>query len=138
MLRQIAGMLASRTASVSIILTPGSRRRVYFWGVSYILHQPEFIDLKSFEPLMELLESEYTLAEWLTEEVSEPQVHVRIGSENRHEELSRMSLIAAGFKMDEEAPGIVGLLGPTRMDYGTAIPIVDFTARNLSRIIRDE
>lgn len=138
MLRQIAGMLASRTASVSIILTPGSRRRVYFWGVSHILHQPEFIDLKHFEPLMELLESEYTLAEWLTEEISEPQVHVRIGSENRHEELSGMSLITAGYKMDEEASGIVGLLGPTRMDYGTAIPIVDFTARNLSRIIRDE
>lgn len=137
MLRQISSVLAYRTCTISLVLSPGDSKRVYFWGISQILHQPEFLDMRRVEFLVELLEGEYRLAEMLTEEIATPQVHVRIGSENRHSELAGLSLVAAGYSSGGEPAGIVGLLGPTRMDYSTAIPMVDFTARNLSHLLEE-
>jgi heat-inducible transcriptional repressor len=60
---------------------------------------------------------------------------VRIGSENRARELGRLSLVATRYG-SETADGIVGVIGPTRMDYQRVIPIVDITARLLSAALR--
>lgn len=136
-LRQISSLLATRTCTISLVLSPLDKQKVYFWGISQILHQPEFVDIHRVEFLVELLEGEYRLAEMLMEEIEEPQVHVRIGSENKHSELTGLSLVAAQYTRQGEPAGIVGLLGPTRMDYGKAIPMVDFTARNLSRLLEE-
>jgi transcriptional regulator of heat shock response len=138
LLRQISSLLAAQSATISLVLSPGSQKRVYFWGVSQILHQPEFVDTRRVEFLMEFLEGENRLTSYLMEEIGEPAVHVRIGSENRVSELNDLSLVAAGYSRDGEPAGIVGLLGPKRMDYGQAIPMVDLTARNLSRLLDEE
>lgn len=138
LIREISSVLATQTCTISLVLSPGSRKRVYFWGVSQILHQPEFVDIRRVEFLMDFLEGERQLTTVLMEEIGEPKVHVRIGSENKIKELTDLSLVSAGYSRDGEPAGIVGLLGPTRMDYGTAIPMVDFTARNLSRILDEE
>jgi heat-inducible transcriptional repressor len=137
MLRQISSVLASRTCTISLVLSPDDSKRVYFWGISQILHQPEFGDVRRVEYLFDLLEGEFRLAEMLTEEIDTPQVHVRIGSENRHSEFMGLSLVAASYTGSGAGNGVVGLLGPTRMDYGTAIPMVDFTARHLSRLLEE-
>ncbi len=138
LLREISSLLASQSATISLVLSPGSQRRAYFWGVSQILHQPEFVDMRRFEFLMEFLETGSRLTAYLMEEVNEPTVHVRIGSENRVSELNDLSLVAAGYSREGEPAGIVGLLGPKRMDYGRAIPMVDLTARNLTRLLDEE
>lgn len=138
LLREISSLLASQSATISLVLSPGSHRRSYFWGVSQILHQPEFVDIRRVEFLMEFLEGENRLTAYLMEEIGEPNVHVRIGSENRISELDDLSLVAAGYSRDGEPAGIVGLLGPKRMDYGRAIPMVDLTARSLSRLLDEE
>jgi heat-inducible transcriptional repressor len=138
LLREISSLLASQSATISLVLSPGSHPRAYFWGVSQILHQPEFIDTRRVEFLMEFLEGENRLTAYLMEEIGEPTVHVRIGAENRISELNELSLVAAGYSRDGEPAGIVGLLGPKRMDYGRAIPMVDLTARNISRLLDEE
>lgn len=138
LLREISSVLAIQTCTISLVLSPGSQKRVYFWGVSQILHQPEFVDIRRVEFLMDFLERDRRLTTVLMEEIDEPKAHVRIGSENRIKELTDLSLVAAGYTREGEPAGIVGLLGPTRMDYGKAIPMVDFTARNLSRILDEE
>jgi transcriptional regulator of heat shock response len=138
LLHEISSLLANQSATISLVLSPGSQRRAYFWGVSQILHQPEFVDTRRVEFLMEFLEGENRLTAYLMNEITEPTVHVRIGSENRVSELNDLSLVAAGYSRDGEPAGIVGLLGPKRMDYGQAIPMVDLTARRLSRLLDEE
>lgn len=149
MMRQVSSMLSNRTCAISLVMSPGDSRRIYFWGISQLLHQPEFGDVRRVEILVDLLEGDFRLADILSEEIEtvavpasfdDPvgrRVHVRIGSENRYAELAGMSLVAAEYSRHGEPGGIVGLIGPTRMDYGTAIPMVDFTARSLSRLLGD-
>lgn len=136
MVRRVSSVIASRTCTISLVMNSLSNR-VYFWGISQLLHQPEFINTRRIEFLVELLEGEHHLAEILAGESEESSVHVRIGSEGRNEELAGLSLVSAGYSKAGEPAGIIGLLGPTRMDYETAIPIVDFTARNLSRLLEE-
>lgn len=134
-IRGILPMLSYLTCYVSLVLGPPAKRHAYFWGLHQLLHQPEFGDVHKVEYLLELLEHEYRLSELLMEDIGDMQVHVRIGSENKHRELNGMSLVMAQYADDKEPLGTIGILGPTRMDYENAIPMVGFTARRLSRMM---
>lgn len=135
LMREVPHLLANLTCYVSLILGPPRKRRVYFWGVSNLIHQPEFEDVHRMEFLFELLESEAALTNLLAEAVSDREVQVRIGSENKSEGLQELSLVLVGYGMRDEPLGTVGILGPTRMDYVRIIPVVDYTARSLSRLL---
>ncbi len=137
MLRCILSTLSHLTCYVSLVLGPPDKRHAYFWGLHQLLHQPEFENIQRVEYLLELLEHEYRLSELLMEDLGQTQVHVKIGSENKRRELDGMSLVMAQYANDEEPLGTIGILGPTRMDYENAIPVVDLTARRLSRLMTD-
>jgi heat-inducible transcriptional repressor len=60
-----------------------------------------------------------------------------IGSENKLFSLSGSSVIAAPYRgSDGRVVGVVGVIGPTRLNYARIVPMVDFTAQSLSRLIR--
>ena len=60
-----------------------------------------------------------------------------IGSENKLFSLSGSSVIAAPYRDGEgRVVGVVGVIGPTRLNYARVIPMVDFTAQTLSRLMR--
>lgn len=64
-------------------------------------------------------------------------VRVFIGSENRLFSLSGSSVVAAPYRDGERnIIGVVGVVGPTRLDYGRVVPLVDYTAEVVSRLIR--
>ena len=62
-----------------------------------------------------------------------------IGSENRLFSLSGSSVIAAPWRDgDGRVVGVVGVIGPTRLNYARVVPMVDFTAQSLGRIIKQD
>ena len=62
---------------------------------------------------------------------------IYIGSENRLFALSGSSVIASPFRdRDGNIVGVLGVIGPTRLNYARVIPMVDFTAQTLSRLMR--
>jgi heat-inducible transcriptional repressor len=64
-------------------------------------------------------------------------VHIFIGSETKLFSLSGSSLIAAPYlNARGKVVGVLGIIGPTRLNYARVIPMVDYTARVVSRIIR--
>lgn len=64
-------------------------------------------------------------------------VRVFIGAENRLFSLSGSSVVAAPYRdADRNIVGVVGVVGPTRLDYGRVVPLVDYTAEVVSRLIR--
>ncbi|MDF1777171.1 MAG: heat-inducible transcriptional repressor HrcA [Rhizobiaceae bacterium] len=86
-----------------------------------------FDDLEKKDGLIELLE----LAE------SGSGVRIFIGSENKLFSLSGSSLIVAPYRDSEERViGAVGVIGPTRLNYARIVPMVDYTAQMVSRMIR--
>ncbi len=112
-------------------------------GISEILQQPEFNELAQLQTVIHLLEDEQELLwpvifESSNNGLSEQQerVSVRIGAENPLEPMQACTLISALYHCGDEPVGSVGLLGPTRMDYGRAIASVEATADYLSDALR--
>ena len=63
-------------------------------------------------------------------------VRIFIGSENKLFSLSGSSLIVAPFRDGErKVVGVLGVIGPTRLNYARIIPMVDYTARLVSRVL---
>jgi heat-inducible transcriptional repressor len=63
-------------------------------------------------------------------------VHIFIGSENKLFSLSGSSLVVAPFKDERrKIVGVIGVIGPTRLNYARIIPMVDYTARLIGRVL---
>ncbi len=64
-------------------------------------------------------------------------VQLFIGDEAGYEPLDDMSLVTSSYKVSGQVAGVLGVIGPTRMDYKDVIPVVDVTARLLSAAMRN-
>jgi heat-inducible transcriptional repressor len=94
-------------------------------------------DITQINALLGMLEQRVTLLGALACALAAPDVHVRIGAENELPELRSLALVAAGYGLPSRRLGAVSLVGPVRMDYGTAIGTVREAARQLSRFVSD-
>ncbi|PLT46589.1 heat-inducible transcriptional repressor HrcA [Paenibacillus sp. FSL W8-1187] len=106
--------------------------RLYLSGTARILAQPEFKDVDKVKTIFGLLEETPTLLRLFS---SLPQgLSVRIGTENDHAAIASCSLITASFTIDGEQMGTIGILGPTRMDYGRVVGLLGEFGRSLSSL----
>jgi heat-inducible transcriptional repressor len=107
-------------------------------GVSEVLRQPEFSQLQQVQTIIHLLEEEQDQLWRLIFEESEPEdggkskVTVRIGAENPLEPIRTCTLISSNYRRGSIPVGSVGVLGPTRLDYESAIAVVASAADYLS------
>ena len=109
-------------------------------GISEVLRQPEFSQLQQVQTLLHLLEAEpdqlwplmFELPASEGSEGSERNATVRIGSENPLEPMRSCTLISAHYCQADRPVGSVGLIGPTRMLYESAIALVEAVAGYLS------
>ena len=86
---------------------------------------------------MSMLERRVTLLGALRVALGEPDVLIRIGSENDVPGLQSLALVAASYGLPARRLGAVSVIGPVRMDYGTAIGSVREAAGVLSRFVAD-
>ena len=76
------------------------------------------------------------IARLLGEARDAPGCRIFIGSENRMFALSGSSVIAAPYRGSQgQVVGVVGVIGPTRLNYARVVPMVDFTAKALTRLM---
>ena len=90
---------------------------------------------KGLHEVLEALEEQVVLMRLLGESGDQASVTVRIGAENQVEGLQSTSLVAAGYGSGEQALARLGVLGPTRMDYPTAMGAVRAVARYVGQIL---
>jgi heat-inducible transcriptional repressor len=112
--------------------------RIYVSGASLMLEQPEFSTPQQMRRLIQALESKKLLIDLLDRSQSAQGVQIFIGSESSHIDLEGCSLITSNFSNKKGAIGSLGVIGPVRMDYSQVIPIVDFTAQIVSRVLERE
>jgi len=84
-------------------------------GLHFILNQPEFRQGKRGLALMELVEGHNLLQSVAPEELGREGVQVIIGKENKAEAIQDCSVVISQYGLPEEAVGIMGVVGPTRM-----------------------
>lgn len=99
-------------------------------------HLLDSTDLDRARALLEELEEKAELARLLDEARTSEALRIFIGAETRLFALSGSSVIAAPYRgADGRVIGVVGVIGPTRLNYARVVPMVDFTANRLSRLM---
>ena len=113
--------------------------RLIVRGRSNLLEdQGEAEDLERIRVLFDDLERKRDIAEFLELTESGEGVRIFIGSENRLFSLSGSSLVVSPYmNADRKIIGAVGVIGPTRLNYGRIVPLVDYTAQLVGRMISD-
>jgi heat-inducible transcriptional repressor len=126
-------------ADLSRRTQPPATTQIMIRGVAEVLRQPEFSELHQVQTIIHLLEEEQDqLWPLIFEPEVEPggrRVTVRIGSENPLEPIRSCTLISSTYRRGSVPVGSVGVLGPTRMDYETAIAVVEGAADYLSEAL---
>lgn len=108
--------------------------RIFLSGATKMLAQPEFKDVEKVKNFLELLDETPTLVKLIT---SAPEgLQVRIGSENTVEAINNCSLITATYAVDGKMLGTIGILGPTRMEYGKVIGLLEHFSKDMAVIMQ--
>lgn len=108
--------------------------RIYLGGMTNIMMQPEFRDVEKVKDILELFEQESLLIQLFSSSGDEG-IHVRIGQENSIEAINDCSIITATYHLDGKPAGKIGILGPTRMNYGKVIGLLEYLTKDLSRAL---
>jgi heat-inducible transcriptional repressor len=101
---------------------------VYFEGLAQLLTQPEFAQSQKLRPILEVLEQQPLLARFLADSLASPGVQVIIGAENRLEQMREASVVLTRYGSPDDLWGVLGIVGPTRLPYWRAVPMVRFMA----------
>lgn len=105
-------------------------------GQANLIDEHAAADLERVRMLLDELENRQEIARLLEGARDAPGCRIFIGSENRMFALSGSSVIAAPYRGSRgEVVGVVGVIGPTRLNYARVVPMVDFTAKALTRLI---
>jgi heat-inducible transcriptional repressor len=110
---------------------------LYVDGAARLIGEHRVQDLAQINDLMQMLERRATLLGLLRSALQEPDVLVRIGSENETPALQSLTVVGAGYGLPARKLGTVSVIGPVRMDYARAIRSVREAAHELSRFIED-
>ena len=115
----------------------GSRRPVLIVrGQARLIDETAAADLERVRGLLDELEGKEEIARLLDRARAGEAMKIFIGSENELFALSGSSVIAAPYRgRDGRVVGVVGVIGPTRLNYARVVPMVDFTAKALSRLL---
>jgi heat-inducible transcriptional repressor len=99
----------------------------------------EFTELASMERLKQLFDAfteKNQILHLLDRCIEAEGVQIFVGEESGYQLLDDCSLVTAPYCIEDQVVGVLGVIGPTRMDYQRVIPIVDVTARLLSAALR--
>jgi heat-inducible transcriptional repressor len=123
---------------IAVWSADGDDRRVLIVrGQANLIDEAASADLDRVRLLLDELEGKQEISRLLESALAGNATKIFIGSENKLFSLSGSSVIAAPYKGgDGRLVGVVGVIGPTRLNYARVIPMVDFTAQTLSRLMR--
>ena len=125
----MAASLAVEYASA--VIDQGNRGQVYTTGQTQLLKQPEFQDLGRANELMSLLTDQKSDLPVLDENTP---MQILIGPENVSEALRDASVVVASYDIGENMRGLIGVVGPTRMDYAAVAARLSYFAESLSKM----
>jgi heat-inducible transcriptional repressor len=114
-------------------LEGAGEQQLYMEGAARLLSESHFGDLPDIDRLMRALERRASVLAMLRTALDERSVFLWIGDENPQPELRSVSVVGANYGLGYRNLGSVGVVGPLRMDYATAIVSVRDAARQLSR-----
>lgn len=111
---------------------------IFTSGTTNILNFPEFNDIIKAKNLIHLLEQKDTVLTMLDNtdfKNSDEVINITIGGENSMKELKDCSIITTTYKLGGETVGAIGIIGPTRMDYGKVVSTLEYLVRQVDPLL---
>jgi heat-inducible transcriptional repressor len=109
--------------------------RLYLGGTTQLLSQPEFKNIEKVKSFLDMLEEEHLLANILQKQKNDGVI-VTIGDENKYSGIQDCSMVQATYRIDGQVVGTVAVLGPTRMDYGKVMSVLEFMHNHLGEVLK--
>ena len=109
-------------------------QKVFLGGTKQLLNQPEFPDVERVRNLLGILEEEKVLKD-LLQGGEDSGLKVTIGSENKFTGIQDCSMVQATYRLNGQIVGTMAVLGPTRMEYGKVISVMDYLHKYLKTIL---
>ena len=109
-------------------------QKVFLGGTKQLLNQPEFRDVERVRNLLGILEEEKVLKD-LLQGGEDSGLKVTIGSENKFTGIQDCSMVQATYRLNGQIVGTMAVLGPTRMEYGKVISVMDYLHKYLRTIL---
>ncbi|MDF2970353.1 MAG: hrcA [Microvirga sp.] len=124
-------------AGLATTVGPAESRQLIVRGQANLLDDLKAAeDLERIRLLFSDLETQTDVIDLLSRAEGGEGVRIFIGSENKLFSLSGSSMIAAPFRDgSQKIVGVLGVIGPTRLNYARIVPMVDYTAKVISRIL---
>lgn len=133
-LRQKKQIIDRVLDAIDSLLDNSVGEKVVVSGALNILNEPEFKDIEKIKRILAILEEDDRLRNIIPEQISE-DVDIRIGRENKAEDIKEMSLVFTGYKTMGEM-GKIGLIGPVRMEYWKAAGSVESVRTIIEDVIK--
>jgi len=111
---------------------------LYVEGATSILTKPEFADAQSMRKTFLALQEKEKLVHILESFLDEDGLQILVGSESDFTQVHNFSIVARRYGTHASPVGMVGIIGPMRMEYARIAPLVDYLGRALSRKIEEE
>lgn len=111
---------------------------LYVEGAASILTKPEFSDAQLLRRTFLALQEKEKLIDLLNSCLSEDGLQILVGSESHFTQPHNFSIVARRYGSSAAPLGMVGIIGPMRMEYARVAPLVDYLSRALSRKIEEE
>lgn len=113
------------------VMDRGTQNQVFTTGQSQLFMQPEFQDLSKANDIMSLLTDQKDNLPVLDENTP---MQILIGPENVNEALRDASVVVASYDIGDNMRGLIGVVGPTRMDYAKVAARLSYFAESLTKM----
>lgn len=115
---------------------------IYMEGTSNILSLPDFRDFDQVRSLAYLLDEKRLIGDAINKSLEDaeiskkwPGVQVKIGAENKIPQLSNLSVVTATYTIHNRTVGVLGIIGPKRMEYPRMMGLVSYVAKSVSKVL---
>lgn len=122
---------------VDTIIENEIENEIYVEGLDYFTEEPEFRDLDLAKRMIQMLSGRRDLVKLLRSELPDRGIRVHIGGETEKDMLRNCSLITCGYSLQGRTVGRIGVIGPTRMDYYSALRTVSCLADLISEKLEE-
>ncbi|NKB61894.1 MAG: hypothetical protein GKR95_07065 [Gammaproteobacteria bacterium] len=107
-------------------------------GENNLLSIPDFVELDKLRQIFDTLKTKQILFDLLQKSMFTEGVNIFIGEESGYQMFKNCSVIASSYEVDNEKVGVLGVIGPTRMQYEEVITTVDVTAKLLGSALSNQ
>lgn len=111
---------------------------LYVEGATSILNKPEFSNAEAMRRILSAFEEREKLIDLLNRCLTEDGLQILIGSESPFTRNYNFAIVASRYGSKSSPAGVVGVIGPTRMEYARLGPLVEYLGRAISRKIQEQ